>query len=220
MSLEMFSEKDPRGYVHLEGYVGRLVVLGKNIGEDWTGEDIRNQRFHLSPHSRRNVLAAGIKYKKRETRKIIFSTGHTAGSAAPSEAEAMRIQLKRIFKSIPDGAIQVEDKSWDTNTNAKYVKPMVEANDSATTGLMTNGFHLRRARFLFRRRRVPIAETFTSEDVIATRWPRYIQNVLASDLVKRETKKENRLYWIQRIPLAPDVISFVTKRTRGIGKSA
>lgn len=220
MSLEQFSREGPREYVYLEGRVDTLVVLGKNIGEDWTGEDIRNQRFHLSPHSRRNVIAAGIRYKDGLTSSILFSTGQTAGPDVPSEAEAMRVQLKRIFKSIPDAAIQTEEQSWDTNTNAKFVKPKIENGGYRRVGLETNIFHLRRARFLFRRRRVQITQTIASEDIIARRWPRYIQNVLASDLVRRETKKEGRLYLIQRIPFAADVMSWITKRTRGIGQTA
>ncbi|HZQ29845.1 MAG TPA: hypothetical protein VFA93_02085 [Patescibacteria group bacterium] len=85
----------------LESKLDAIVVLGKNIGVDWTKDTIRKQRFHLSPHARISVDAAGLLYKAGFAERIIFSTGKTADSDIPSEAALMKLHLQRIFKTIP-----------------------------------------------------------------------------------------------------------------------
>ena len=66
-----------------------LMVLGKNIGEGWTGERIRRTRHHLSDHSRVSVLAAGVALREGLVDEVVFTVTNTAGFKPLSEEEAV-----------------------------------------------------------------------------------------------------------------------------------
>lgn len=217
-----------------ERHKSTLMVLGKNIGEDWTGQRIRQTRHHLSPHSRVSVLAAGVALKKGLADEVIFTITNTAGTEPlspedarlshdsenaglpiPSEAELMAERFKSIFPSLADKA-SVQPWSWDTNTDAKEAKRLIqerEINPKNKLVLMTDGFHIPRAAHLFRR--VGLRPyLFVSERILALRRPKFAKNYERSELYKKEQNKERRVYAIQRLPFATDVISRITKRSR------
>lgn len=205
-----------RGLVSPElsaGSYDAIVVLGKNIGVDWTKNTIRAQRFHLSPHARINVDTAGLLYEAGVTRKIIFSTGKTADPDILSEAELMKKHLKRIFPKIPDEDIILEDISWDTNTNAKAVKEKMKTYGLERVALLTVGFHLPRALYLFERAGIIPARVYCSEEELAKKFPRFIENYVHSDLYKREVVKEKQVFsTIKKVP--PELITLATWFTR------
>ncbi len=209
-----------------------LVVLGKNIGEEWTGDRIRKTRHHLSPHSRVSVLAAGVALKEGLADNVIFTVANTSGNEPlseedatsskdpagaglplPSEAELMQAQFRRIFPNLAD-KVSTQPNSWDTNTDAKETKKLVKDKKiSEKFKLMTVGFHKKRAKFLFNRVGLK-PETLSSEDILARRRPSYAQAYKYSELYRREQKKEKRVYMIQRMPFAADLITKITKRSR------
>ncbi len=198
-----------------------LIVLGKNIGVDWTPDNIREQKFHLSPHSRINVLAAGILFKAGVSNRIIFSTGKTAGKDTPSEAEAMKRHLLRIFPSIPENAITLEENSLNTYTNAAQVKRIMEQQELEEIGLVSVGFHLKRAAYLFKQAGISLdpRNILAAEEILRQRRPGYVERYLKSDLVAKENEKEKKAYFIQRLPFASQVLNFVTRFTRNPNKN-
>lgn len=194
-----------------------IVVLGHNIGTDWGSDEIRRQRFHLSPHSRINVLAAGVLYRTGIADKIILSTGN-AGKDYPSEASAMKDQLKRIFKNIPDSAIILEEESWDTRTNAKEVKRIMEKHGFENIGLITIGIaHLKRAIGLFEREGLTVTP-FASERVLKKLRPTFVKKYLSSSLVQKEMERDNKAFRIQFAPVVGPTLSaalsLITRITR------
>lgn len=191
-----------------------IVVLGKNIGVDWTKDTVRAQRFHLSPHARISVDAAYLLYRAGVTRKIIFSTGKTAGGDIPSEAELMCGHLLRISRGkIPAEDLILEGISWDTNTNAKAVRRKMREHGLKKVALMSVGFHLPRAVYLFERAGIVPVQNYASEEELARRFPRFVENYIRSDLYKREVEKEKQVLSTQK-KLPPELVSLATWFTR------
>jgi hypothetical protein len=215
-----------------ENHGRTLMVLGKNIGEEWTGKRIRETRHHLSPHSRVSVLAAGVALKEGLADNVIFTVGNTAGpepltpeeaqksgnpnlagSTLPSEAELMASHFKRIFPSLAD-KVKTQPRSWDTNTDAKEAKELIKSQALGRDfKLMTTGFHRKRARFLFNRQGLHPA-VLASENILESRRPKFVKEYRASKLYKKETRKEKIAYMIQRVPFVVDLMTLITKRSR------
>jgi len=197
-----------------------LIVLGHNIGIGWAPNDIKNQRFHLSHHSRINVLATGILFKAGVSDKIIFSSGKTAGKDAPSEAEAMKRHLLRIFPSIPEHAITLEENSLNTYTNAQEVKKIMDQEGLKEVGLVSVGSHLKRAAYLFKQAGISldIHNILAAEEILRERRPRYVEGYLKSDSVSKEGAKEKKVLLVQRFPLGSQLLNFITRFTRNPNK--
>jgi len=189
--------------------VDAIVVLGKNLGIGWGEKEIREQRFHLSPHSRINVLAAGVLYKEGYTNKIIFSTGRTAGTDL-SEAELMKRHLMRIFPSIPEADILLEEISWDTNTNGKMLKKKLKEWGLNRAALLTTSFHLERAEYLLRRAGVNLDDLFASDEVLGESRSKFVEAYQDSEIYVREEEREETGLPILRKPLAPEALSIIT----------
>ena len=195
-----------------------LIVLGKNIGLDWDRTRIGEQRFHLSTHSRVNVLAAGILYMAGVSDHIIFSSGKTAGSLLPSEAEAMKDRLLSIFPDIPEAAVILDDISLNTFTNAKEVQRIMREREFRTAALVSVGFHLERAQYLFKKAGLPVRDLIPSEWILHTRRSRYAEGYIASDLYRRELERERKLLRYQKLPFGPQLFSLMTRFTRNPNK--
>jgi len=211
-----------------------LMVLGKNIGYKWNQQRIEESRYHLSPHMREDVVAAGIALKHGLADEVVFTIGQTAGQnpltheeaalshdhsgeqfPVPGEAELAAKRFRSIFPSLKD-KVKIQPFSWDTNTDAKEAKKLVQDKKLAKDFiLMTPGFHERRTKFLFNRQGLK-PRIIATEDALKIRRPSVAERYVQSELYQKEKKRENRIYWVQRIPFMADIMSIVTKRTRGI----
>lgn len=80
---------------------------------------------------------------------------------------------------------------------------------------MTPGFHERRAKFLFNRQGLK-PRFIRTEDALRIRRPAFADAYVNSELYQKEKKRENRIYWVQRIPFMADIMTKITKKTRGI----
>jgi len=213
-----------------------LIVLGKNIGEDgWTGDKVRRTEDHLSPPSKISVEATGVALLEGLANDAIFTITNTAGrrplseeegrlsgdqegvgKPLPPEAVLMHRYFEKLFPDLTD-RVRVQTNSWDTNTDAKETRKLIKRkviggpNDRLV--LMTDGFHLPRAWHLFRRAGLR-PYVFVSERVLALRYPERAREFEASELYKKEARKEEIVYAIQRLPFAADIISRITKRSR------
>lgn len=232
----MSAEADTHGQGNEAAPRTTLIVLGKNIGEDgWTGDKVRITEDHLSPPSRISVEATGVALLEGLANDAVFTITNTAGSRPlseeegrlsqdpqgvgkplPPEAVLMHRYFARLFPDLTD-RVGVQTKSWDTNTDAKETKKLIQRkviggpNDRLV--LMTDGFHLPRAWHLFRRAGLR-PYVFVSERVLALRYPERAREFEESELYKKEARKEEIVYAIQRLPFAADIISRITKRSR------
>lgn len=123
--------------------------------------------------TRLTAEAAGILFAQKDGDvlfdRLILSTGYTAGPQYPSEAQAMRNELRGRFDTsqIPDDAIIMEEESFDTSGNLKRVNELCAAHNIGSIGLLTVGYHLPRTRRLASRLLdVPIVGAYKSEQVV------------------------------------------------------
>ena len=85
---------------------------------------------------------------------------------------------QREFK-IPEESIALEEASIDTAGNAEEVAKWLEAKrtldgkEYASIGLVTVGYHIKRATKLFKNFGVPIDRKYKSEQIVAVRSPKH-----------------------------------------------
>ena len=208
-----------------------IMVLGKNIGVDWTGERIRRTPGHLSTWSEVGSDSGGIAIEDGDARVVWYTIGNTAGQEPlsieearesgdlpgeppKSEAEYQRTRFKRNFPHLADRAF-IQPRSWDTNTDAKEARILIDNGEINEDYLLlaTIGFHLARAEMLFRKAGIKANSTPT-EDLVSRRDPDRKNELINSPLYQEEQKKERKLKFIMWFPLAADVITAITKRSR------
>jgi uncharacterized SAM-binding protein YcdF (DUF218 family) len=89
-----------------------------------------------------------IEVWRRHPDSVLVPSGGT-GEGPISEAEAMRrIGIKA---GIPDGRIVIEDRSTSTLEHAAFVARLAREHSWERLTIVTDGYHLPRALFLFRR---------------------------------------------------------------------
>lgn len=144
-----------------------VIALGKNWRKNKPSKRkfLNSQNpFPLSPESKLTALAAGELYESGKTDKILFSSGPTLQGYKPSEAEAMKNYMLKRYK-VSEDDILLEQRSWDTSTNAEYTERILHVQQNA--GLLSVGFHLKRAERLFGRFGLHTL-TIASEEIVAT----------------------------------------------------
>lgn len=122
-----------------------LVILGGGI---------RNNAYEypskLSPNSFTLVrLQYAAFLAKQNTQKLIIVSGGIAAPGKHSEAEIMKDTLQKTFKVT--NPILVEEKSRNTDENAKYVAQILKQLNITKIAVVSQAFHLSRATALFRK---------------------------------------------------------------------
>lgn len=210
-----------------------IMTLGKNIGEEWTGNRIRRTPKHLSPWSEIGAEASGIAIEDKDAEITVFTVCNTAGDAPlskeeafesydrpgaslKSEAEYMRDEFEFMYPHLKGRAF-LQPRSWDTNQDAKEARKLIDNGeiDEDFLVLATIGFHLARAEMLFKKQGIK-CNSIPTEDLIGRRDSDRKEQIINSDLYQKEQKKEKRVMLVQSIPYAADVISAITKKSRGI----
>jgi hypothetical protein len=190
-------------------HVDALIVLGRNFQPGFNRKTLAAQRFHLSPGSRINDLAAGLIHKAGLADILITSTGHTAGNNVPSEAGAMKDHLQRIFKDIPDGAIIPEEISVDTEGNASEVKKILDSHPELRTfGLLADSSHLKRAVQLFKRAGISVIP-FDALAILGEKRPDLVEHYLQSEIYQKTEKQDKRAQQIQSLPVVSPLTSWL-----------
>lgn len=116
-----------------------IVVLGGGV----EAEGIFGRWGDLN-HASDRVISASELWHAKKAPTIIVSGGTTQGPV--SEASRMADLLKRM--SVPMAAIRLEEKSLNTEGNAREVSALANA-DSQHILLVTSSLHMRRAAALF-----------------------------------------------------------------------
>lgn len=198
-----------------------VVALGKN----WEFP-VYGKRISLSLESKITALAAAELFIRGDTNSIIFSGGKTAGDDAkgvpyPSEAEEMK-RFMRIFfhkNEISDKAIILEEFSIDTAGNAEEVFKIVNNKKLKKIGLLTVGFHLPRAKEIFKNHGVKIQKFFSSEEILKNKNPYYdrlLSDYYWSSKYFTEVLKETvGLGLVHTIDPKGQIVRKITEKTRG-----
>jgi uncharacterized SAM-binding protein YcdF (DUF218 family) len=117
------------------GRVDAIVVLGAPLGADGCLTDVLAER-----------VRAGVALWMRGVAPVLCMTGGVTRGAPVSEAEAMAAAARAA--GVPESALLVEPTALTTHENARNVARLLGA---ARVVLVTQPFHLRRARLWFRR---------------------------------------------------------------------
>lgn len=142
------------------------------LGQNWNRPLLTQLRRHyshesleLSAASKLDAVAAAELYVAGQTREILFSSGYTAGEHQPSEAQAMKAYVMRLFPDIPESALLTEDISIDTAQNAQEVRRILDQRGEKRVGLLTIGRHMRRAKRHFALAGVAVAKTLVADNL-------------------------------------------------------
>ena len=204
-------EKQPNPELELPK-VDALIVLGRNFQPGFNRKTLAEQRFHLSPGSRINDLAAGLILKAGLADVIILSTGHTAGANVPSEARAMKDHMQRIFKDIPEESIILEENSIDTEGNVSEIKKILGQHpEFRTLGLLTDTSHLERAVPLFNKAGLPVTP-YDALSILGEERPGLMENYINSEIYQKTEKQDKRAQQIQTLPVVSPVTSWLLHR--------
>ena len=110
------------------------------------------------------VWHASRLYFAGKAERIILSGGKTPESGDDSEARAMRIFL--INLGVPDKAIQLEEGSESTATNARLTYDLLSKEKISEIILVTSALHMPRARMIFQRAGFKVVSAPTDIEVI------------------------------------------------------
>ncbi|HUF86841.1 MAG TPA: YdcF family protein [Thermohalobaculum sp.] len=124
---------DGRG---LAAPVDAILVLGAGIDGDSV----------IAYSSRRRVAAAVALLKRGKARHLVLAGGRGPDPASPSMAELMRDHA--IALGAPPEALLLEDASSSTFENLRFAFALAEARGLERLAVLTDAFHLERARWL------------------------------------------------------------------------
>lgn len=114
-----------------------IVVLGSGLRRDSTP----------GPALYRRTARAAELYQQGIAPHIICTGGFTAGHVR-SEADACAELLRE--HGVPESAITLEERSRSTIENAAYTREIMDANGWQTAVVVSDGYHLLRAGWIFR----------------------------------------------------------------------
>lgn len=113
------------------------VVLGAAVNPDGSP----------SPALLRRTMHGVTLYRSGRARHLLMSGRGLRSS--PSEASLMR--QAALAAGIPESAVLIEDRSLNTLDNARFSKPIIEERGWTRVLVVSDGYHLRRALYTFRR---------------------------------------------------------------------
>jgi hypothetical protein len=177
----------------------------------------KNWRLPIDPHdptpelaieSKETTLAAAEKIIRGEADVIVFLTGKTAGEYIPSPLESalmqspferpgesaqMRNFLRRFYPTdlIPEERVIIDPDSFDTAGNAEEFKKIIADPDLriGEFDLLTVGYHLRRAKKIFKRWGLKYANAEKSEAVLARLRNKRFKNLLRNAVLNKLLEK-------------------------------
>lgn len=207
-----------------------VIVLGENIKKGWGSKEIRKDRYHLSPYSKANALAAAILFLKSATDTFIFPTGYTSGTNVSSEAEAMyayfESNLHPILRAQTENPLlqkhlnllklptyMLETKSLTTSGNAREVKKITKANNLTNLGLLTSDFHLQRADHHFRKYGIN-TKLIAAQQILEQVLPGIKDKFINPVMLDQELNRERLITIIETLPLGTLLTGTLARVTR------
>lgn len=186
---------DNESHEQLPQKFGAVIVLDRiwRPGK----KDSPERGHHLSVDGKMRALAAVEMYKAGLVDKIIFTGGKASGKEYPSDAESMRAYFLKKYPDIPEDKIILEEESFNTYENAEEAAGILERHNIQNVALLTNEYHLERAKKIFEGEGVKVSE-FPAERFLAHRrsasgtnhYERFVESFMKSGHVKWEKAKE------------------------------
>lgn len=121
-----------------------IVVLGSGLRRD----------NRPGPALTRRSLRAAELYAQGYAPYVIC-TGGIASGRTRSEADGCREVLEA--NGVPASAIRLEERSRSTEENALYAHDIMNANDWHTAVIVSDGYHLLRAQWIFEQEGIPVS---------------------------------------------------------------
>jgi uncharacterized SAM-binding protein YcdF (DUF218 family) len=146
------------------GQADAIVVLGCRLTQDG----------RPSPALRRRVGEAVRLLEAGAAPVLVLSGG---GTGPRPEAAAMR-ELA-LAAGIPAAALRIEDRSRDTRENAVITASLLHREGLGTVILVSDRYHLLRARLLFRLAGVRVAGTAAPPRRVLAMAPMYLREAVA-----------------------------------------
>ncbi len=113
-----------------------IIVLGAGLRRDG----------QAGPSLRRRAIAAADLWHQGIATNVICTGGYTENRPR-SEADACREVL--VSLNVPETVIWLEDRSRSTEENALYSKELMDAHQWQDAVVVSDGFHLLRAHWIF-----------------------------------------------------------------------
>ncbi len=165
-----------------------VVVLGKNVGQDWTPERVLRVPDLLSVDSEINALAAGLVWVPG--RKILFSGGQKLGEDLPYQAESATRYFRRKYPYIPEEDIlPPETTGYSTPKSAEALDKIIAKDHYGHVALLSVGYHLEYAPISFAQFGVHVESAIASEDILSERSTQFAEYIVAwrgLDRIRRE----------------------------------
>lgn len=121
-----------------------LVVLGHSFSRQMSGSP------DLSLPARMTGRATDVLFKTGITDVVIFSGGYTAGRGENLQTEAATLYAYANRRNpIPSDRVVLEERSYDTFSNAREVTEILKQKGFNKVALLTRADHLPRAQLLF-----------------------------------------------------------------------
>jgi len=193
------------------GIFKAVIILGAG-----TRPDLEGNITHLSFDSKLRVLAGGTIASQGKAESIILTGGRTAGKDNPSEAEVMKVYLLKKFPELANFPITDLESSYDTRGNAKEVAEMLGDNIEGNILLITNGYHMLRAKRDFNKEGLKVSE-ISAESIVSQRsehHERLIEEYLQSYDVKKKEAIEIMLRGIDKIDSEGRLLTALAKMLR------
>lgn len=119
-----------------------------------------------SPALLRRTLQAAALYHQGVVPVLLLSGGAVRHSR--TEASAMREAAREA--GVPDGALILEDRSRNTLENALFCRPIIHDRGWGRILVVTDGYHLRRSLYTFRRLGIPASGAAAPPPGAGGRW--------------------------------------------------
>ncbi|KKU52748.1 MAG: hypothetical protein UX74_C0009G0026 [Parcubacteria group bacterium GW2011_GWA2_47_10b] len=199
--------------------LGALIVLDRIWRPD--EKDSPEHGFHLSQDGKMRVLAAVEMYKAGLVDKIIFTGGKASGEQYPSDAESMRRYFLKKYPDIPEDKIILEEESLNTQENAEGVGAILEKYGIQNAALLTNSYHLDRAKKIFENQGIEVSG-FPAEEWLSKRrskmginhYEKFVEQFMESKHIKWESMKEKILSGLLTIDRKGKIPRAITRAVR------
>lgn len=185
-----------------------IVALGNGL------TNLEDGGLDLTVESKMTALAAIVLYKNKVGEKIIFSGGFTEEKG--SEAGKMLEFVKSELEDIPLSDIILDENSIDTADNAVEVKKILPSESKFI--IVSFGYHLKRAKRIFRNFGLKAHGSFASEDVLKNHSPNH-SYIFEKYNWKRKLVKIQReifcLFLVYTIDPKGKILRVITSKSRG-----
>ncbi|MBY0370270.1 YdcF family protein [bacterium] len=144
-----------------------IVVLGTTT---W---NLESPRTEVEEAGGSRLVPAARLYRAKRAPHVVVSSGVHYDAQGADRVEAMDMVAFLIDQGVPVSALVAEQRSRNTDENARYVLEIAKARGWKSILLVTSAFHMKRAVALFKKHGVETVYPFPTEPVVVDRRLRF-----------------------------------------------